>query len=424
MGKTLKGGAGLLLLAFVVLTATIGCGNVNTVNDPRFDDDGYLVRTDSDSCGAFFSPKQPAQVKFFVEVSGSMNGFFRANKPSDFKADLWNIMSYYSAIAPKICVLTNDGDQGATMPQGEFQTSMNTGAFVSTASTKVPLMLKSIIDNLNADKGEVAVLVSDMKYSPVGAAAPEVLLTQYSTDVSKILGRCGKAVSLICATSNYLDKDGNVVTSQSPYYYFIIGNGEQVAEMRNGISTLLQNRGHFVDNIESGFNYGKPKYSFGISNKCQQLNDEPTFVDYADEDAIDTCTIKLKVNLENYRWLTSVDDVFRKSFQVEALYGSVVKVGDIKIETQNITNKELKRVSTAIVDLKVCNMATDSEVLRWTLELPDTDYTLFNEYFENALDENDPTKSYSVIDFVKGMFYGGVVNKKLEPNYILISKNH
>lgn len=424
MGKILKGGAGLLLLAFVVLTATIGCGNVNTVNDPRFDDDGYLVRNDSDSCGVFFSPKQPSQVKFFVEVSGSMNGFFRANKPSDFKADLWNIMSYYSGIAPKICVLTNDGDQGATMTQGEFQTNMNTGAFVSTASTKVPLMLKSITDSLNADKGEVAVLVSDMKYSPVGAAAPEVLLTQYSTDVSKILGRYGKAVSLICATSNYLDKAGNVVTSQSPYYYFIIGNGEQVAEMRNEISTLLQNRDHFVDNIESGFNYGKPKYSFGIPNKCQQLNDEPTFVDYADEDAIDTCTIKLKVNLENYRWLTSVDDVFRKSFQVEALYGSVVKVGDIKIETQNITNKELKRVSTAIVDLKVCNMSTDSEVLRWTLELPDTDYTLFNEYFENALDENDPTQSYSVIDFVKGMFYGGVVNKKLEPNYILISKNH
>ena len=67
-------------------------------------------------------------------------------------------------------------------------------------------------------------------------------------------------------------------------------------------------------------------------------------------------------------------------------------------------------------------MAVDSEVLEWTLELPDTDYTLFNEYFDGAFDENDPTKSFSVMDFVKGIFYGGVVNKKLEPNYILISK--
>jgi len=65
----------------------------------------------------------------------------------------------------------------------------------------------------------------------------------------------------------------------------------------------------------------------------------------------------------------------------------------------------------------------NSEVLEWTLELPDTVYTLFSPYFDGAISENDPTKSYSVADFVKGMFYGGVVNKILKPNYILISKN-
>ena len=67
-------------------------------------------------------------------------------------------------------------------------------------------------------------------------------------------------------------------------------------------------------------------------------------------------------------------------------------------------------------------MATDSEVIEWTLEIPDTNYTLFTEFFDNANQENDPTKSYSVIDFVKGMFYGGLINKTLSPNFILISK--
>jgi len=409
-------------LQLLGLLSIISCGGpINTVGDSHFDDDGNLA--DSTSI-TFFAPKQPKNVKFYVEVSGSMNGFFRPNRPTNFKADLWNILSYYSAIAPKVCILTNDGDEGAEMSQAQFQTNMNTGAFVSTASTKVPLMLQAIISNLNADAGEVAVLVSDMKYSPVGASAPEVLLTQYSTDISKILGTYGKAVSLICATSDFLDKNGNdVAAGRSPYYFFIMGNSEEVAEMRNGISTLLENRGHFVDNIESGFNYGKPAHSFGLSEMCDQpYDDQPTFVDYEDEVDGDTCTIKLKVNLENYRWIVSNEQIFKNCFQVKALYGSVVRVGNIKIETQNITDKELKRVSTAIVELKLSNMAMDSEVLEWTLELPDSDYTLFNEFFENANDENDPTKSFSVYDFVKGIFYGGVVNKKLDSNYILISK--
>ena len=63
-------------------------------------------------------------------------------------------------------------------------------------------------------------------------------------------------------------------------------------------------------------------------------------------------------------------------------------------------------------------MQSDSEVLEWTLELPDTEYTLFNPFFENANTENDPTKSFSVKDFI-----GGFVNAKLKSNYILISKN-
>ena len=94
---------------------------------------------------------------------------------------------------------------------------------------------------------------------------------------------------------------------------------------------------------------------------------------------------------------------------------------NIEYQIQNITEKNLVRTAYAIVDLKVFNMATDSEVIEWTLQLPDLDITEFAPYLD-AIDENDVTKSYSLKDFIKGMFYGGVVNKSLEPNYILISK--
>lgn len=404
-----------------MILSLLSCGGeINTVGDSRFDADGYFIG-DSDSVKASaFELKSPTKIKFFVEVSGSMNGFFRSNRPTSFKADLWNILSYCSPIAPKVCVLTNEGNEGGEMAQSQFQTSMNTGAFVSSASTKVPVMLQTIISSIDADAGEVAVLVSDMKYSPVGSAAPQVLLTQYSTDINKIIGGYGKAVSLVCAISNYLDTNGNEITQRSPYYYLIVGDGERVGEMRNIISTLLEQNGHFIDNIESGFNYSMPCYSFGIPKKCVQMENEPTFVQYEEADNVDTCTVKLKVDLKNYRWLMSDEKVFEKAFRIKALYGSEVKVGGISIETENIVNKELKRKSIATVELKVSNMAMDSEVLEWTLELPDT--TRLSEFLCNATSESDPTKSYSVLDFIKGIFCGGVVNKELKPNYILISK--
>ena len=100
-----------------------------------------------------------------------------------------------------------------------------------------------------------------------------------------------------------------------------------------------------------------------------------------------------------------------------------MEVGKVEFDIKNITNKELVRTATAIAEVKVFGMAMDSEVLEWSLELPDTDYTLFSTYFDGAVNANDPTKSYSVADFVKGIFYGGIVNKSLKPNYILISKN-
>ena len=98
-----------------------------------------------------------------------------------------------------------------------------------------------------------------------------------------------------------------------------------------------------------------------------------------------------------------------------------MKVDNVEFEIQNITDKVLKRTAVAIVDLKLCHMATDSEVIEWTLQLPDIDYLDFAPYL-GGTEENDVTKTFSLENFIKGMFYGGVINKSLKPNYILISK--
>ncbi len=408
-----------IFLIFTLCAMLVSCGGtINTNNDPHFDNNGYLIK---DSTKFVFTPEAPNRIKFYVEVSGSMNGFFRANKATKFKADVWQILNYYSPTTDSITILTNNGDNDTKLSISQFQTQMNAGAFVSSASTKVPLMLQSITNNLNTNAGEVAVLISDMKYSPVGATAPEVLLSQYSTDISTILGKFGKAISLVGATSDFLDRNGATVCTTSPYYYLIIGKSEHVAEMRNGISTILENNGNLIDNIESGFNYGVPSYSFGIPENSYQLEEEPTFIGF-DTSNNDTCTIKLKVDIGNYRWALAKKDFFEKAFQCKAIYGSEVKVGNIDIQVKNINDDVLKRTAIAVVDLKLCHMATDSEVIEWTLQLPDFDITDFSPYLE-ATDENDCSKSFSLENFIKGMFYGGITNKPLNSNYILISKN-
>ena len=404
----------ILLIALFVFGS---CEGPNTNADPNFDEEGKLVTLPNKT----FKMEEPSRIKFYVEVSGSMNGFFRNGKPSDFKIDLWDIVSYYAPIAPDVTILTNTGSEGDVYSQSEFQRRMNQGQFVSSASTRIPDMLQTIIGNLDTDNNELAVLISDMIYDPVGQAAKEVLLGQYTVNIRNILAHTNKAVSLICATSSFFDKKGNVVSQRCPYYYFIIGNDSQVAKMRNGISTFLESRGHFVDNIDNGFDYGSPKYSFTYYENCDMMDpSQPTFVAYDDESG--PAKIKMKVALEDYRWRIADERFFRNAFKIKAKYGSTVSVGEIKIKADNINDREINRKASATVELLVSNMPLDSEVLEWTLELPNTEYTLFDEFFGNAWDPNDPTHSFSVANFVEGMFYGTKNTKDLETNYILISK--
>ena len=66
-------------------------------------------------------------------------------------------------------------------------------------------------------------------------------------------------------------------------------------------------------------------------------------------------------------------------------------------------------------------MPQDADVIEWSLVLPDLDITRFSPFL-GATSENDRAKTYSLENFLKGMFYGGVVNDTLRPNYILVSK--
>lgn len=402
----------LALLALMTMSAC--CGGLNTLNNPHFTEEGKLIQKPS-----FAKLDYNSVIHFYIESSGSMNGFFRAGQPTSFKQDVYEIMSYYSPVTKDVNIMTNNGGIAGQLSLAQFQTAMNTGALECNASTQVPVMLQNIVSRLK--KNDVAVLISDMKYSPVGSAAPAVLLTQYAAEVALIAGKSQKAYSLVCATSNYINKEGSVVTNESPYYYLIVGEQDKVSAVRNGIAIMLQRQKRFVDNLEIGYKYASCPYDFGVPKNVVRLEKQPTFYGYGE--AVDECVIPLKLKLESYRWLMSNKDVLKQCFTCKPKYGSTVSVESLEVEECNNVNLELKRSVVATIKIKVSNMPSDMEVLEWNVDIPYAKPTTMEKFLDDSKGENDVTTSYSLTSFIHGIGQGGVVNYQPKPNYILISKN-
>ncbi|MCM1176347.1 MAG: hypothetical protein NC308_03200 [Clostridium sp.] len=391
---------------------------MNTVNDPHFDEAGYCL----DSARTSFVAVPPADLKFYVESSGSMNGFFRPNRATEFKEDVWSVVSNFGN--QRVFVLSdNKGMVAKEYSLDDFRQKMNAGGFVSNNETLIPGMLNSILANLDYGHGECCVLISDMKYSPAKQKSMEVLLSQYQTDIRNEIGKYPWiSLCLIAATSKYLNASGTPVESMSPYWYVIMGKDENVAFMRNCISTILEEKGTYVESIEAGFDYRSPEYSFGIPVNALQLYGNTTFYSY-DTSISDTCKVNMKIDISDYRWAMADEDVFRKMFSVKTTYGSTVEVGKIKINVDNHFNKEFKRKAIAEIELKIHSMlAADSDVIEWGLSHPEH-YP--SEYFDNiihAQDEKDLSGAFSVDKFIDGTF--NAIQNKWDnvPNRILISK--
>ena len=408
------------LTALIASFCFVFCSSpINSINDPHFDENGVYL----DSLGATFQAVMPTSLDFYVEVSGSMNGFFRANRTTAFKTAVWAIVSNFGS--PGVSVLSNSGTQATKYTGDQFRNKMNSGGFVSTAETQVPAMLESILSKLDYENGAVAVLISDMKYSPVGNRALPVLLQQYATDIRNIVGKYpGSAYSLVGAYSEFLDARGNVTCERSPYYYLVIGKDVCVAEIRNCIATILSDREDYMDNIETGFDYKRPAYGFGVPDNVIQLDNEPTFYNY-DVSYSDTCKVVLNLDLSDFRWLVASDeDVLRECLKVKAAYGSEMEIGKINISTNNHNQKKLERLAVASVELKLWNMPMEADVIEWSLDHPEYSVTDTFMQIQNAASEADLNGSFSLANFIQGVFQAVQNHWNQEPNRILISKSN
>lgn len=305
----------LLVLSIIIIGSLRGCTDfcVNPSHQSKFEKDGtpdtMLINAKSDT----MQMSVPAKLSFFMESSGSMNGFLRGGVPTEFKKDVWEIMNYYSNLTPTITALSTDVKKqliGGKYTLNSFQTPFNNGGFVSAVSTNLSEMIKYISESIDVEN-EVAIFISDMQFDPVGQAAPAVLQAVYSTDIAKIFGGFNNAVSLIGAKSNYVYRDGTTI-DEAPYYFLLLGKAENVAFIRNDISELLSQNEHFIDNIETGFNYKTVPYEYECVRGCLKLNEMALH-------GIDSgsCSFDLLLHLENYRWNMCDKELLKESLAFE-----------------------------------------------------------------------------------------------------------
>ena len=415
-------------LAVVSSLAILSCGRkVNSIEDTHFADDGAPL----DTLTILFEPKQPDVIKLYVETSGSMNGFFRANQPTNFKKTVWSAFSGMASNTDgQVYTMSNGGEIDQPIKLGDFRKKMNAGEFVSNSSTHIPAMLANILLNLDTTKNEVAVLVSDMKYSPMGESAAAEL-NQYREQIRNLIAYNPKiSVSYVCASSEYLNNNGGIAEEKSPYIFLILGNSENVAAVRNDISRWCEYDNNYIESGDMAMKYHTPSYELvEINNGVISEAYPKTLITTYDREVNDTCSFILRINMNGYPWKAVHPELLKDAITAKAVYGSSVDVelltGDDHLVDDHAFKDEFKRRSYADYRIKLYNVAMDDEVIEWTFSNKAIDGAAnmdFASIIENPT-ENDPAGLFSFNKFIEGCFNARLNTADSEPVRILISSS-
>ena len=95
----------LVMIALLIISSVGGCSVCsNPTHGKWFGEDGSRIKDTSLTNKDSFLIRIPSKVHFYMEASGSMNGFLRGGVPTDFKKDVWQVINYYSNHIPYISV--------------------------------------------------------------------------------------------------------------------------------------------------------------------------------------------------------------------------------------------------------------------------------------------------------------------------------
>lgn len=243
---------------FIAVISICGCKHsINEIDNASFTDDGVLK---AEVIDRFYTAEPANTIQLYVETSGSMNGLFRAKQSNAFKTDMTAFLLKNASNIAGVKAFTDGSTKTRSYSANSFRQNMNDGSFVSSLTTEVPQMLQVILNDLKDGQCDVAVFVSDMKYSPKGGSA--TALGQYAIDIEAMFSDYKDySVCVIGFESEFVAANGKIACEFFPYYMIVIGEGPKVSYVRNMILSELERYGHVQGYIDFNQSYGCPYYS-------------------------------------------------------------------------------------------------------------------------------------------------------------------
>lgn len=327
----------------------------------------------------------------FIDVSKGMSGYYAGQSATQFKVDVWGVLSSLNSKWNADSIMLMSENNPRMVDITSFREKMNAGKLLYDDNTSIPQMINRIVTQIDSTNGMVAVLISDMKYSPIGNKAPQALMAQYATDISNIFTKKELAVSLICAVSDYKTKRHSC--DKSPYYYFIIGNPRLLPVVRNEIVDILKSSDNYIDEVEKNVDYGDKLIVKHIKAKGVMPLDKGNLV-YGgyDKRVTDTIAITLGLDLSPYPHFLWKKDTLTSYLSATTSGLAHCFISDV--ETSD---------NVASFTIKICKFNEKNQDITISLGGYSPSIPREIEHYYGAERESDCAKTLSIDQFIRGI---------------------
>ena len=177
----------IIVVSCLLIVFSSSCKTLNQTPLPHYNEDGVLEEKIFNS---FYTSEVPESISLYIESSGSMNGLFRPNQSTRFQYDISAILTCreLTDVITGVNIFNNNGDGVQQYNPSDFRKKMNKGDFVSQQSTFIPAMINTMLNDVDSCACDVAVLISDMKYSPVrpDGTVTKTDIQQYELDIKNL----------------------------------------------------------------------------------------------------------------------------------------------------------------------------------------------------------------------------------------------
>lgn len=420
-------------ILILILTVT-SCGHrINSVGHPDFSDDGIL---NQDIVDGFFTGVPASKIGFYVEASGSMNGLYRAERPSAFKRCISAILMDYEDSINEVHTFIDGASNIRSYPVTDFRAAMNAGRLVSANNTEVPSMLRHVLSDVESGACDVAIFVSDMKYSPTGHGA--TAMDHYGIEIGKLFKEHpSMSVCVIGMESEYYRINGSVATEEFPYYILVIGDKEHASYMRTMMLQTLYLAPNCGDRVKGIIDYnavyGCPVYSVlpisGATCMHQNINELSgvryfSFTGYEPDEVVKgEFVLAVRYHHIPFPILQQLDN---SSFEVSS-YTNGANVSCTILSRPSLSSAEDKRVESYVqpnlyLKLTIDSMLFVPDVLNIILKANAPSVTWIYKYY-GATMESDLEHTLSIDQFIAGLnsAYPSAPNYQDSPMMVLIS---